>query len=190
METEISNLEQLAGADDYEGLESMLQELVGEIGLIMDENEELIGAATEVVEVEVAMDSGCVGNVIHPKQLPSDAKPTPNTSGTHYTGAGGDTIERYGTCDTLLEGEHGEIGCGWNLANVTRALHSVAVATGPIAKPKNDVLFNAGKCVVVPPGIVDRILAYIKPLVQYNRKGNLYVGKMKMTSFTRPAIAQ
>ena len=161
----------------------------GQVGLLMDEMEELIGAATEVVEVEVAIDSGCVGNAIHPKQLPLDAKPTPNTSGKHYTGAGGDTIEKYGNCDTLLDGEHGEVGCNWNLANVTRALHSVAVTTGEIEKPKNDVLFNAGKCVVVPPGIVDRILAYIKPIIQYNRNGNIYTAKMKMSSFTRPAIA-
>ena len=56
-------------------------------------------------------------------------------------------------------------------------------------EPRQDVLFNAGKCVVVPPGIVDRILQHVKPLMQYDRKGGLYVAKMRLTVFPRPDAA-
>ena len=199
LEAEISNLEQMLTIEDHLNLESTLKEIAADIaqnldetqiGLILDSEEDLIGAATpDEVEVEVAMDSGCVDNVIHPKGLPRDCKPVPNTIGKHYSGAGGDSIGKYGTVDTLLVGEHGEVGCSWNVANVTRALHSIAQVTGPIEKPRQDVLFNAAKCVVVPEGIVEKILAHVKPLLQYNRKGNLFVAKMKMSSFVRPATS-
>ena len=49
--------------------------------------------------------------MIHPKYLPKDAMPEPNTTGAHFTGAGGDMIEKFGTCLTELEGEHGKVGC-------------------------------------------------------------------------------
>ena len=52
-----------------------------------------------------------------------------------------------------------------------------------IEKPKQDVLFNAAKCVVVPPGVVDLILKTIKPLMQYDREGNLWSADMKVSSF-------
>ena len=58
---------------------------------------------------------------------------------------------------------------------------------GSVEQPKQDILFNAAKCVVVPPGIVDEILKRIKPIAEYPREGNLYVAHMRMSSFTRPA---
>ena len=195
LDIEISNLEHLADVEDPSDFDKIFQKIAGDvaqIGLLTQQEEESLIAATslpdpEEVEVEVCADSGCVDNVINPKHLPRDAQPVPNTSGKHYNGAGGDFIEKFGTCDTLLKGEHGEVGCSWNVADVTRALHSTAQTCGPVEKPRHDVLYNANKCVVVPAGVVDRILAHVKPLMQYNRKGNLYIGKMKMSSFTRPA---
>ena len=38
---------------------------------------------------------------------------------------------------------------------------------------------------VVPPGVVDKILETIKPVMQYDREGNLYVGEMEMSTFGR-----
>ena len=95
-------------------------------------------------------------------------------------------IEKYGECDTILSGEHGDVGTTWNVANVSRALHSVAATTGKTDKAKQDVLFNNRKCVVVPPGVVDMILKSAKPVAQYDRQGNLYIAKMRMSGFTRP----
>ena len=160
-----------------------------ELGLLLDDPDDFIGAATEAVIVRPAMDSGAVAPVIHPKELPSDARPVPNTTGKHFVGANKSKIERFGSCDTLLEGEHGAVGCTWQLADVSRPLHSVACTTGPIEAPEQDVLFNAGRCVVVAPGIVEKILKTVTPIAEYKREGNLYIGTMKMSSFTRPATS-
>ena len=72
------------------------------------------------------------------------------------------------------------------MAEVSRPLHSVSKLCGPVEAPKQDVLFNAGKCVVVPPGVVDRVLQYVTMLMQYDRKGGLYVSDIELSSFQRP----
>ncbi len=41
-------------------------------------------------------------------------------------------------------------------------------------------------CLWLLPG-ADRVLQFVKPLMQYDRKGGLYVAKMKLTDFQRPA---
>ena len=61
------------------------------------------------------------------------------------------------------------------------------VKVTPNAQGNHFVGANAGKCVVVPPGIVDRVLQFVKPLMQYDRKGGLHVAKMKLTDFQRPS---
>ena len=53
---------------------------------------------------------------------------------------------------------------------------------------RQDVLFNAGKCVVVPPGIVDKILEHVEPLMQYERKGGLYVADIERSGFHRQGM--
>ena len=159
---------------------------INEVINVVYEEEELIGMAAERVIVRPAMDSGSVANVIHPKELPRDAEPMPNTAGKDFVGANNSKIERYGKCRTKLESKHGAVGCDWELADVSRPLHSVSTVTGPKEGPgKQDVLFNNRLCVVVPPGVVDKILETIKPVMQYDREGNLYVGEMEMSTFGR-----
>ena len=70
-----------------------------------DDVDDLIGAAVERVRIRPAMDSGAVDHVIHPRELPDDALIIPNTSGKHFRGANDSVIEKYGTCDTVLEGK-------------------------------------------------------------------------------------
>ncbi len=154
--------------------------------IIEEEDEGMIGAATEEVTIRAAADSAAVDNVIHPSELPCDASPEPNTTGRHFVGANNARIEKFGTCKTKLESEHGAVGCEWQLADVSRPLHSVSKITGPeYGPPKQDVLFTNRKCVVVPPGIVDEILKRVTPVTEYKRTGNLYLGEFKMTSFAR-----
>ena len=159
----------------------------GHVNMLIDDEEELIAATNEKVRISVAMDSGSVDNVIHPKELPCDAEPVANTSGKHFVGANNSKIEKYGSCATKLESQHGAVGCDWQLADVTRPLHSVSKVTGPKEHPigKQDVLFNNKKCVVVPPGTVERILKEIKPITEYERQGNLYLAEMTMSAFRR-----
>ena len=155
------------------------------LNFIAEEAQDILAAAVEVVKVKVAMDSGAVANVIFPAALPADVHVIEDNSGSHFVGAGGGRIRRHGSCKTRLHGAHGEVGCGWQVADVTRALHSVATVCGPIEEPKQDVLFCAGRGVVVPPGIVEEILKRVKPIAEYPREGNLYVAEMEMSSFAR-----
>ena len=152
-----------------------------------EEEDNLIGVAVESVKIKPAMDSGAVANVVHPAELPDGVEVVPNETDTHFTGAGGGRIKRFGSCVTKLSSEHGDVGCGWQLADVTRPLHSVSTVCGPQDHPtgKQDVLFNNKKCVVVPPGIVEEILRRVRPVAQYDRSGNLYVGEMTMSPFRR-----
>ena len=153
-----------------------------------DHEEGFLGVAVERVRIRPAMDSGAVDHVIHPRELPDDAIIVPNTSGKHFRGANDSVIEKYGSCDTILEGSEGKVGCSFQLANVSRSLHSVSKVCGPaggIKNAKQDVLFNNDLCVVVPPGIVAEILKRVTPVAKYDREGNLYVGDMTMSSFRR-----
>ena len=155
------------------------------VAMLQHMENDFIGAC-ERVKVKVAIDSGSVANVIHPKYLPKDATPEPNLTGNHFTGAGGDMIEKFGTCLTELEGEHGRVGCEWDLAEVSRALHSVSKVCGPEEGPgKQDVIFNNKRCVVVPPGVLDAVMKHVQAIAEYKREGNLYLAEMTMSSFRR-----
>ena len=122
--------------------------------------------------------------------MPRSVEITPNNTGRHFIGAGGDTIQRHGAATTLMTGTHGSVGCNWDLADVTRSLNSVSRICGPEAgSGKADILFTNKKGVVVPRGAVDEILKKYKPIVEYPRKGGLYIGKMTLSGFTRQGQA-
>ncbi len=154
-----------------------------------DYDEELIANTEEpvTIKVSVAVDSGSVANVINPEDLPAGTPTEPNATGNDFVGAGGGAIKCHGTCFTKLQdGEQREVGCNWKMADVTRPLHSVSCIAGPEDGPGQfDVLFNNKKGVVVPPGIVEKILQSVTPITEYPRKGGLYVAEMKMSGFTR-----
>lgn len=162
------------------------------INVLYDEEEDpTLAAVAERVAIRPAIDSGSVANVIHPKELPADAEPVPNSDGRHFAGAGGGRIKRYGTCKTRLDSEHGAVECDWQLADVTRPLHAVSQVTGPAEGPaKTNVLFDNKRCVVVPPGVVEEILKRIRPIAEYKREGNLYLADMTMSAFTGQGQAQ
>ncbi len=154
-----------------------------------EEEDELIATATEKVTIRPAVDSGAVANVVHPKDLPADVEVEPNETDSHFVGAGGSRIRKFGRCRTRLKTQHGDIGCDWQVAEVTRPLHAVCQMTGPYDGPgKQDVLFNNKKCVVVPPGVVDEILKRIRPVAEYGREGNLYLAEMEMSAFGRRGL--
>ncbi len=72
--------------------------------------DEQINTVQREIKVKVAMDSGAVSSVTHPITIPDDTSIAPNNTGKHFVGAGGETIEKFGTCLTLLEGEAGVVG--------------------------------------------------------------------------------
>ena len=151
-----------------------------------DEGEESVNAVQKETRIRAAMDSGSCRNVTHPNTIPSGVKITPNTTGKHFSGAGGEVIEKYGECVTTIEGLHGAVDCRWNVADVTRPLHSVSQIAGPYEGEGNhDVLFNNKRCVVVEPGIVEAILQHMKPVAEYQRDGNLYLSEFTVSGFAR-----
>jgi hypothetical protein len=143
--------------------------------------------APKEVRIKAAADTGAVDNVIGVEDLPAGAVPSGNKDGKHFVGAGGDTIERYGEIDTLIKGKHGEMTCGWQVADVTRALHSISKVTGPkeLEQGYHEVLFTNKKGVVVPPGFVEEILKRVTPILEYEREGGLYLADITLSSFTR-----
>ena len=85
-----------------------------------------------------------------------------------------------------MTGSKGAVGCPWDLADVTRSLNSVSQTCGPEdGNGKADVLFTNKKGVVVPPGMVDKILEMCTPIAEYPRKGGLYIAEMTLSGFTR-----
>ena len=89
----------------------------------------------------------------------------------------------------MLTGQHGKADCKWKVADVTRPLHSGTQVTGPVDKPRQDVLMNAGAVYVVEPGVVAKMMKSLKPVMEYKREGNLYLAEMAMTGFTRQGQA-
>ena len=76
----------------------------------------------------------------------------------------------------MMSPREGPMACKYQVADVARALSSVSRTTGPADGPVvYDVLFNNRLGVVVPAGIVDKILEKIKPIMQYDRRGGLYL---------------
>ena len=85
-----------------------------------------------------------------------------------------------------MKGSRGKAAIKWGVADVERTLQSVSTTTGPEDGPGlYDVLFNNKKCVVVPPGIVEKILASVTPVAEYKRDGGLYTADVELSVFHR-----
>ena len=79
----------------------------------------------------------------------------------------------------------------WSAADVHRPLHAVAKVTGTVEQPKADVLFCAGKAVVVSAGPADRVFKTVKPMLQYEREGDLFIALLTLSeAFTGPGVAR
>ncbi len=79
--------------------------------MLEEEEHGMIGAATEEVRVKTALDSGSVANVISPDDLPASVEIEENKIDSHFSGAGGERIRRWGASNTQLKGKCGEVGC-------------------------------------------------------------------------------
>ena len=180
---------------EMRNINALLAQEEMELQLCEDESdgEEEIMATEEKVVIRAAMDSGSVASVINPEHLPAGVNIKPNTSGRHFTGAGvGSTIKKHGSCITACKGKVGvPFGCKWQAADVARPLQSVSDTCGPCDGPGvHDVLFNNRKCYVVPPGLVNEIMARVKPVVEYDRVGGLYLADLTLSSFGRQDVTK
>ena len=80
-----------------------------------------------------------------------------------------------------------KVSCAWQASDVDRALHSVANVCGPngAGNLTQDALFDNDVCVVMPPGVANEIVQRIKPIMQYEREGDLYIADLEMSRFHR-----
>ena len=143
-------------------------------------------ATKEKVVICAAIDSGSVASVINPGHLPAGISIKPNTWGRNFTGAGvGSTIKKYGSCVTACKGKVDvPFGCKWQAVDVARPLQSVSDTCGPCDGPGvRDVLLNNRKYYVVPPGLVDELVARVKPVIEYDRVGELYLADLTLPGF-------
>ena len=179
---------------DIDELEDILLEArLREVNILEEQDvEALIAPINEKkVKVKVAFDSGAVRNVMSPGDIPAGVALKPNETGKHFVGAGGDTIINHGEVTTMMETSKGnQFGCLWKVADVTRPLHAASQITGPADGPgTHDVLMNNRRAIVVQPGVVDKIMKVISPIVEYERQGNLYLAEMTMSDFIRQGAA-
>jgi hypothetical protein len=155
------------------------------VGLIYDdEGEDLINALTVVVKA--AMDSGACASVLNPEDLPAGVEPSGNPTGAVFHGANNSPIRRFGSAVTRMKNKTMDVGCRWQIAEVSRPLNSVSEVCGPMGPTGlQDVLFNNNTCYVVPPGVVAKIMEHIQAVAEYPREGNLYVAEIELSSFAR-----
>ena len=140
------------------------------------EDEELVNVMGEV-EIELASDPGSVAHVVGPEDVPSNVTLIRSPNMKNFKGAGGDGIKNYGKAEVECVQEDGtRVNCDLNVAGVTRALHS----TGVICDTQKEVLFTQGEATVVPAGSLSRYLGAVQRLMEYKRKGGLYVAKIKV----------
>jgi len=176
-QTEMSAVRKLLECDDRVGL------------IYDDEGDDLIGALTVVVKA--AMDSGACASVLNPDDLPAGVVPSGNPSGAVFHGASNSPIRRYGSAVTRMRNKTMDVGCRWQVAEVTRPLNAVSEVCGPMGPVGlQDVLFNNNTCYVVPPGIVAKIMEHIQAVAEYPREGNLYLAEIELSSFARQGPAK
>ena len=77
------------------------------------------------------------------------------------------------------------------MAAVSRALHSAGIVAGPKGGPgKQHILLNNGKCYVMAPDVVRKLMETLSAVAEYDREGNPYVGQMTLQSFRRQGLEQ
>ena len=131
-----------------------------------------------MTKIGVVLYSGSVTSVVHRKDFAKTVTIVLNVIVKHFKGAAiaGHRVENYGTAKTTLHASPDSlpIACDWSAADVHRSLHAEVKGTGTVEQPKADVLFYAGKAVVVSAGAVDRVLQTVKPMLQYDKKGPVH----------------
>ncbi len=139
-----------------------------------DDAEEHVLAATEEIEVEVAADTGAVAHCAHPRDLPSTVK-VDQSKIRNFIGVGRGRIKHFGSAKVRMQQENGKhMTNNFQVMDVCRPLRSISTITDN----DYDMLFTKKGGTVVPAGVFDEIMATVKRVAEYPRKGGLYVAKM------------
>ena len=118
-----------------------------------------------------------MAHVVGPQHLPGSISVERKEGKVrNFVGANNSPIKHYGAARVRLELEDGRhIQNEFQVADVCRPLHSISTVTDE----GFDVLFRKGEGTVVPAGVFDKILAQVKHVCTYPRRGGLYVATVK-----------
>ena len=148
--------------------------------------EDEIMAAEEEIEVDVAVDSGCVAHVCGPDDIPTSVKVEhpPGKRRRNFVAANGSDMENYGEASIEMVQGNGQVfGSTFTVTDVTRPLHSTSQIcdTASQACPEgHEVLYTKDGATVVPGGTLSKFLGSVRHVANYPRRGGLYVAKMKV----------
>jgi hypothetical protein len=141
-----------------------------------DDDEDEIMMAEEEVEIWVVSDSGAVKHMANPKHIPGTVRVVRPAKARRFVTANNQPIEDYGEAQVDLEMEGGaEISNVFQVADVSRPLHS----TSTICDANHEMLYTKHEAVVVPEGALSKFLASVNVVAKYQRRGGLYMAKMK-----------
>jgi hypothetical protein len=138
----------------------------------------------EYMDVDVAVDSGAGDNVLAAVDVPGHkVQESPGSiRGQQFKGAGGHVMANEGQMVLAMlaptEGDnHNEVDVTWQVADVCRPLLSVSKICD---KANHTVTFDAKRAVV--RDTKGRIVC------TFMRKGNLYIGRMKVKNPSHPSF--
>jgi len=133
----------------------------------------------DTIKVEVAMDSGAIAHVTPPDCVPNGVA-VDETKVRNFTAANGGSIKNYGKARVAMTDKfNSESECVYNVADVTRTLHS----TGQICDQDFEVLYTKHGCAVVPGGLLSQHVKDSDIAARYPRRnGGLYVAEFVVTA--------
>ena len=141
-----------------------------------DPEPEEILANTSRKMMYVAADTGAVDQCANPKDLPGSVPVEKNKEARNFIGASNEPIKNYGVSKVNLEqGDGPTIGSSFQVADVCRPLRSIS----KVCDNEHDVIFTKHVGIVVPAGVFDKVLATVKHVAKYPRRGGLYVGEFE-----------
>ena len=138
----------------------------------------------EFIDVDVAVDSGAGDNVLAEVDVAGHKiQESPGSRrGQKFKGAGGHVMANEGQIvlemlAPLEDGQHNEVDVTWQIADVCRPLLSVSKICD---KAQHTVTFDAKKAIVRD--------ARGRIVCVFQRKGNLYIGRMKIRNPSHPSF--
>ena len=149
------------------------------IAPIVYQEKEMVMTAEKVRNIRIAADSGAVGHIANPEDLPGDVLLIKGKKHRDFVNASGGGIKNHGEAKVKLEAQNGKlIGNTFQVADVIRPLHSV----GKICDGGHDMLFMKDRAIVVPAGSFEKFINHIQHVLTYEREDGLYVAEMEVSA--------
>ena len=142
-----------------------------------DTDDDDVMNVTDEVEVNVALDSGCICHTASKKDIPASIHLDTTGRLRNFVAANNTRMKNYGKVNVEMVQEEGNVLDGsFHITDVTRPLH----ASGQICDESKEILMMKHEAVVVPAGSLSRFLGMVRKIAKYKRENGLYLAKMKI----------